>query len=123
MMKVAYFVLLAGICLNVKPIRAQFRLQILHNNDLHARFLETDAYSASCPKEFVAANKCFGGFARTKQAVNEAMQEAKKQNIPSIFLNAGDSFQGTPYYTIFKWQIVAKLIDTLGIDVMVNFSN
>lgn len=55
-----------------------------------------------------------------KQAADDARLEAKKQNIPTIFLNGGDSFQGTPYYTIYKWQIVAPLIDRLEFDVMVN---
>lgn len=100
----------------------QFRLLVIHNNDLHARFIETDAYSASCPPDFVKQNKCFGGFARVKQAINDAAAEAKARGVPSIYLNAGDTFQGTPYYTIYKWRVVAPLIDSLGPDVMVNFS-
>ncbi|XP_065212245.1 protein 5NUC-like [Planococcus citri] len=102
----------------VKPVRANFRLQILHNNDLHSRFVETDEYSASCPEEYVKQNKCYGGFARMKKAADDARQQAKNQGVPSIFINAGDIFEGTPYYTIYKWQIASELIDKLGLDVM-----
>lgn len=37
---------------------------ILHNNDMHARFEQTDAYSSECKADEVVANKCYGGFAR-----------------------------------------------------------
>ncbi|XP_065212232.1 protein 5NUC-like [Planococcus citri] len=116
----AYFSLFCVyICLYiVEPVQGTFRLQILHNNDLHARFVEIDAYTASCPAEFVKQNKCYGGFARMKKAADEARQKAKNQGVPSIFINAGDSFYGTPYYTIYKWKITAELIDKLGLDVM-----
>lgn len=41
-----------------------FELIILHNNDMHARFQETDAMSKMCSKEDIMLNKCYGGFAR-----------------------------------------------------------
>lgn len=37
-----------------------FELIILHNNDMHGRFEETDEYTNQCK-----GSKCFGGFART----------------------------------------------------------
>ncbi|XP_065212223.1 protein 5NUC-like [Planococcus citri] len=115
----AYFLLFwAHHCFAVEPVKTNFRLQILHNNDLHVRFVETDAYTASCPKEFVQQDKCYGGFARMKKAADDARQQAKSQGVPSIYINAGDSFQGTPYYTLYKWKITSELIDKLGLDVM-----
>ncbi|XP_065208491.1 protein 5NUC-like [Planococcus citri] len=115
----AYFLLFwAHVYLVVEPVQGTFRLQILHNNDLHARFVETDVYTARCPDECVKQNKCYGGFARMKKAADDARQEAKAQGIPSIFINAGDTFQDIPYYTLYKWQVVSELIDKLGLDVM-----
>lgn len=96
-----------------------FRLLLLHNNDLHSHFIETDVYSAPCSKEDVKVDKCYGGFARMKQAVNDATAEAKIKNISTIFLNAGDSFHGTPFYTLYKRKIVAPMMESLGLDVMV----
>lgn len=37
---------------------------ILHNNDMHARFEETDEKAAVCEPKNSAANHCFGGFER-----------------------------------------------------------
>lgn len=54
--------LLPSQCANdtVKP----FELIILHNNDMHARFDETDALSKICKPEDAFHQKCYGGFAR-----------------------------------------------------------
>ncbi|XP_065222021.1 protein 5NUC-like [Planococcus citri] len=100
------------------PKKGHYKLQILHNNDLHARFDEMDENTGPCPEEYVKENKCYGGFARMKWAADQAREQAKSQGIPSIFVNAGDNFQGTPYYTVFKWKIVRELIDKLEMDVM-----
>lgn len=37
---------------------------ILHNNDMHSRFEQTDALSQVCKQEDVVLSKCYGGFAR-----------------------------------------------------------
>lgn len=52
---------LMALTTNVSDI---LELIILHNNDMHARFKQTDAISSNCNDEDVAANKCYGGFAR-----------------------------------------------------------
>lgn len=41
-----------------------YQLTILHNNDMHARFVETDGWSNKCSDENALSHKCFGGFAR-----------------------------------------------------------
>lgn len=41
-----------------------FQLTILHNNDMHARFVETDGWSNRCSTEAAVNHKCYGGFAR-----------------------------------------------------------
>lgn len=41
-----------------------FQLTLLHNNDMHARFVETDTWSNKCSGEAALNHKCFGGFAR-----------------------------------------------------------
>ena len=99
------------------------RLLVIHNNDMHARFEQTNAYGAPCSLSSVKWNRCYGGFARMKTAIREAIEQAKRNNIPSIVLNAGDSFQGTPYYDIKKWHIVQPLLESLHIDVMVRGYN
>lgn len=43
---------------------AAMELIILHNNDMHARFEQTDAMSTVCNEEDALLSKCYGGFAR-----------------------------------------------------------
>lgn len=95
-----------------------FKLLVIHTNDMHSRFLETDEYGSVCSKEHVHQNRCYGGFARVKRAVDDAKLEADRKNVSRIFLNAGDMFQGSVFYSILKWKVVADLIQPLGIDVM-----
>lgn len=39
-------------------------LTILHTNDMHSRFAETDSSSNECSDADARANRCFGGFPR-----------------------------------------------------------
>lgn len=54
-------------------------------------------------------------------AISQQRAKAKDEGIPLIFLNAGDSYQGTIWYTVYKWRIVSAFIDLLGLDTMVIF--
>lgn len=98
------------------------KLQILHTNDMHARYLEVDEDSVTCAGTLSKENRCYGGFARVRQAAIQAKEEATKQNISTIFLNAGDTLTGTPYYSKYKWEITAPLADALQFDAMVKLS-
>jgi 5'-nucleotidase len=101
----------------------EFRLLVIHNNDMHARFEQTNAYGAPCPPGSARRNRCYGGFARMKTAINEAVRDANQNNVSYVVLNAGDSFQGTPYYDAKKWPLVKSLLESLPIDVMVRINN
>lgn len=95
--------------------RCEFQLQILHNNDMHRRFVESDSFGNPCSEEFVRDGKCFGGFARTTQAVKEAQQFSREKNISSIFLNGGDSIDGD-----YDAESMAKLVNVMNFNVMVS---
>ncbi|XP_065223065.1 protein 5NUC-like [Planococcus citri] len=97
----------------VEPV-VDFRLQLLHNNDLHARFEEMDEDTGACPDEDAKQKKCYGGFARMKKAADVARNEAGE--IPTIFLNAGDNFQGSPYYSRFKYKAIFPMVDMLDMN-------
>lgn len=97
-----------------------FKLRIVHTNDMHARFEEVNEAGITCSLLEAKENKCYGGFARIKKIVDDTKVEAHRQNISSIFVNAGDTFQGTAYYSVFKWKVVASLMNKMGFDVMVS---
>jgi 2',3'-cyclic-nucleotide 2'-phosphodiesterase (5'-nucleotidase family) len=94
-----------------------FRLVVLHNNDMHARFEQTNAQSGRCAQKHLSTNDCYGGFARVASFVKEV--KAKEPNV--VFLNAGDTYQGTTWYTVHKWSVVAHFMQMIGLDAMVRF--
>lgn len=48
-----------------------------------------------------------------------SVQKARSSG-PTIYLNAGDSFQGTPWFSVYRGKMVAELLNMLAPDAMVN---
>ncbi|KAK9891687.1 hypothetical protein WA026_015655 [Henosepilachna vigintioctopunctata] len=85
-----------------------FELAIVHVNDFHARFEESNEWGGQCDKK----EKCIGGFSRMYQTI-----ETLKKNNPNILLlNAGDNFQGTVWYNIFKWNVTQHFLNKIPFD-------
>lgn len=57
---------------------------------------------------------CYGGYARIKTKVNEL----RKKNPDNLWLNAGDEFQGTLYYSFYGGEKIAQTINDLKFDAM-----
>lgn len=78
-----------------------FKLIILHNNDMHARFEQTNVYSSRCNEEDARKNKCFGGFARVAHVVREYRRKAASNESPKVlYLNAGDTYVGFVQFSV-----------------------
>ena len=80
------FLSIAADCFPTKEHVDTFNLTVVHINDIHAHFEEINANTSRCRAE----NDCFGGVARLNYKKNEIMNNAPN----SIFLNAGDFYQG-----------------------------
>lgn len=93
------------------------RLTVLHTNDMHSHFEQTNVESGKCPDDIT--NTCYGGFARIHSAVTSLKLTGSNNNRFSIFLNAGDTFQGTPYYSFFKWKVAADIMNLMEFDAVV----
>ncbi|EDW82081.2 uncharacterized protein Dwil_GK25615, isoform B [Drosophila willistoni] len=89
-----------------------FPLSIIHINDFHARFEATDTSGGTCGTE----DQCIGGYARTVYTVKRLLNEQKDYN--PIFINAGDSFQGTLWYNIGRWNVTQEFLNLLPADAM-----
>lgn len=48
----------------IAPRSVATELIILHNNDMHARFEQTNKNGGTCTQEDANTDKCYGGFAR-----------------------------------------------------------
>jgi 5'-nucleotidase len=92
-----------------------FPLSIIHINDIHAKFEQTNLQANTCKNE----SSCIGGYAR---AVTVIRQLRRSQPNP-LYLNAGDNFQGTLWYTLFKWNVTQHLLNLEPADVMVSFAS
>jgi len=93
---------------------AEFNLHLLHVNDIHSRFEQTNKRSGTCKPDDAAEEKCFGGVARLKKKVDDL--KAQYDNV--IFVNAGDFYQGTVFYTTFKWKVVSEFAQMLNFTAM-----
>lgn len=91
-----------------------FPVTIIHFNDMHARFDETNSMSNTCK----AADDCIGGYARLVTKVKE-VRNAKADKNP-IFLNAADNYQGTLWYNTFKWNVTSEMLNIFPADATVN---
>ncbi|MCG7622354.1 bifunctional metallophosphatase/5'-nucleotidase [Epibacterium sp. Ofav1-8] len=95
---------------------ADYKLTILHTNDIHSRIESINKYDSTCGAEDEAEGKCFGGVARIKTKVDEMRAALEGQNV--LLLDAGDPFQGSLFYTTYKGAAEAEFMEAIGYDVM-----
>ena len=100
---------------NPVPSKADgLTIRIVHTNDMHSRFDETSRMSSVCSPKDAQAGKCYGGFARIATLV----RQARNSSMPCLFLNAGDTYQGSMWYNVYKWKVVAKFLNLLAPDAV-----
>ncbi|HEV7346103.1 MAG TPA: bifunctional metallophosphatase/5'-nucleotidase [Devosia sp.] len=95
---------------------ADYTLNILHINDFHSRFGPITSSDSNCDAETDAAGECFGGVARLKTALDNRRAELEGENV--VFVDAGDQFQGSLFYTQYRSEIISEFANDLGIEVM-----
>uniref|UniRef100_L7M9A5 Putative salivary ecto-5'-nucleotidase/apyrase n=1 Tax=Rhipicephalus pulchellus TaxID=72859 RepID=L7M9A5_RHIPC len=91
-----------------------FNITILHTNDIHSRILESTKRGVQCNDDDRNKSKCFGGVPRILNVVR--MLKNNTQN--PLFLNAGDFFQGTLWYSILKYNIVSAVMANMSYDTV-----
>lgn len=95
---------------------ADYELNILHINDLHSRIEAINKYDSTCTAEEEGKDECFGGIARVKTAIDSRRGELQDANI--LVLDAGDQFQGSLFYSMFKSGPIADFMNGIGFDAM-----
>ncbi len=78
------------------------KISILHTNDLHSRI---EAFTSG-------RNKGSGGMLQLASLLKQIRQ--KEKNI--LLLDAGDIFQGTPYFNYYGGEVEFKLMSQMGFD-------
>lgn len=80
-------------------------LTVLHTNDVHSYI---DPFPANHPK-----NPNMGGVARRAALI----ESIRKENPNVLLLDAGDIFQGTPYFNYFGGELEFKLMSMMQYDL------
>ncbi|MBL0337704.1 MAG: 5'-nucleotidase C-terminal domain-containing protein [Rhodospirillaceae bacterium] len=101
---------------NAQTPTSNYTLTILHHNDLHARVDQVTMSGSNCTPKDAEAQKCFGGYARIASFINQIRQQKANQAV--IVLNAGDSFQGSLFYTYYKSAALWPFINYIQYDAV-----
>ncbi|XP_076872477.1 5'-nucleotidase [Brachyhypopomus gauderio] len=88
---------------------AEWELALMHTNDVHARLEETNKDSGRCTR-----GGCFAGVARRATKIKEI--RGREKNV--LLLDAGDQFQGTVWFNLYKGAEAAHFMNRLGYDAM-----
>jgi 5'-nucleotidase len=79
-------------------------ITVLHTNDTHSHIEPFSPEHAQYPN--------MGGVARRYSLINSI----RKENPNTLLLDAGDIFQGTPYFNFYGGEVEFKLMSKLGYD-------
>ncbi|MGB7285314.1 MAG: metallophosphoesterase, partial [Salaquimonas sp.] len=118
MKKLAVMASASVMALSAGAAKADYVLDILHINDLHSRIESINRFNSTCSKEDEIERKCFGGVARVKTKLDERRQALAESNANVLFLDAGDQFQGSLFYSTYKGDVAVKFLNVLKPDAM-----
>jgi len=97
---------------------ADYELTILHINDLHSRMEPINKYDSNCSAEEQGKGECLGGIARVASKINERRNALKGEGKNVIVLDAGDQFQGSLFYPMYKGKDSVEFMNAIGFDAM-----
>jgi len=100
---------------NNKPAR----IKLAHINDTHSYFEPTSLqFTLNVEGQTLTPYVSAGGFARIATRKKQLQQLAQENDQAFLLLHAGDCFQGTLYFSLFKGEANATMLNALSIDAM-----
>ncbi|QUM76721.1 bifunctional metallophosphatase/5'-nucleotidase [Moritella sp. 24] len=98
-----------------KPVR----ITLAHINDTHSYFEpQSLQLQLNIDGKIISPYVSNGGFSRIATRAKQLKARALQHNRDFMFLHAGDCFQGTLYFSLFKGKANSDMLNALGIDVM-----
>lgn len=82
------------------------RIRLIHSNDTHSQIEPLPMNHPKYPGR--------GGYA----ARAEVIKKLRAEGYPTLLLDSGDVFQGTPYYNFYKGELEMKLMSDMKYDAM-----
>ena len=95
-----------GLALNNFSCSSHKNITILHTNDVHSHVEPFSKDHSEFPNK--------GGFERRATLISKI----RRQNPNTLLFDAGDIFQGTPYFNYYGGEIEFKLMSMLGYDAI-----
>ena len=95
-----------GLALNNFSCSSHKNITILHTNDVHSHVEPFSKDHSEFPNK--------GGFERRATLISKI----RRQNPDTLLFDAGDIFQGTPYFNFYGGEIEFKLMSMLGYDAI-----
>jgi 5'-nucleotidase len=89
----------------LQPAKDETLITILHTNDQHSQIDPLPANDRNAGK---------GGVARRATLV----KRIRAENPNTLLIDAGDAFQGTPYFNFYKGEVEYKSMSAIGYDVV-----
>lgn len=86
-------------------------IAFFHVNDVHAHLDEFSSSGTDCTRP---ERGCYGGYARIKTVVED--QRPNYDN--SLWLNVGDEFQGTLFYSFYGGEKIAETLNQMNFSAM-----
>ncbi|KAL2062348.1 hypothetical protein VTL71DRAFT_6614 [Oculimacula yallundae] len=91
--------------------QGNYNISFYHINDVHAHLDEFRSSGTDCTNKTLG---CFGGYSRVKTVI----EETRPGHNDSLFLNVGDEFQGTLFYSYYGGEKIAETLNQMGFDGM-----
>ncbi|KAK3312571.1 Metallo-dependent phosphatase-like protein [Apodospora peruviana] len=88
-----------------------YNISFYHINDVHAHLDQFSSSGTDCTRP---ERGCFGGYARVRTVV----EETRPSHADSLFLNVGDEFQGTMFFSFYGGEKIAETLNQMGFDGM-----
>lgn len=95
---------IGGMTMSALSLKAKKHITILHTNDVHSHIEPFDKDDPKFPNQ--------GGVARRMTLI----EGIRKENPNTLLLDAGDIFQGTPYFNFYGGELEFKLMSMLKYD-------
>lgn len=86
-------------------------IAFFHVNDVHAHLDEFSSSGTDCTRP---ERGCYGGYARIKTIV----EERRPNYNDSLWLNVGDEFQGTLFYSFYGGEKIAETLNQMNFSAM-----
>lgn len=95
---------LGGLPLTSCEVKSEKKITILHTNDVHSHIEPFSKSHSKYPN--------IGGVAKRASLI----EKVRLNNPNTLLLDAGDIFQGTPYFNYFGGEVEFKMMSKLGYD-------